>query len=164
MSQPLDDMYREIILDHYKAPRGKKPIDKVDISSNGHNPSCGDDIVLKVDVDHDTVKDIHVDCKGCAISVASGSMLAEYIKGKSIDEVKKIAEAVRLMLKGENIDLPDDIGDIDSLQGVKKFPVRIKCALLAWMTLIEGLKSYEAGHSTEPFEVSTEDDDNEKKE
>lgn len=159
MSEPLDDMYREIILDHYKAPRGKKPIDKVDISSNGHNPSCGDDIILKVDVADNTVKDIHVDCKGCAISVASGSMLAEYIKGKPIEEVKKIAEAVRLMLKGEDIDMPEDIGDIDSLQGVKKFPVRIKCALLAWMTLIEGLKSYEAGHSAESFEVSTEEDD-----
>lgn len=164
MSQPLDDMYREIILDHYKAPRGKKPIDKADITSNGHNPSCGDDIVLKVDVDDNTVKDIHVDCKGCAISVASGSMLAEYIKGKSLDEVKQIAEAVRQMLKGEDTELPTDIGDIDSLQGVKQFPVRIKCALLAWMTLIEGLKSYEAGHSTEAFEVSTEDDDNDKKE
>lgn len=160
MSGNLDDMYREIILDHYRSPRGKKPIEKVDISSDGHNPSCGDDIVLRVDVENDTVKDIHVDCKGCAISVASGSMLAEFIKGKPIAEAMKIAEQVRKMLKGEDNEITEDIGDIDSLKGVKKFPVRIKCALLAWITLIEGVKNYESGKRGETFEVSTEDDDN----
>jgi nitrogen fixation NifU-like protein len=101
-------------------------------------------------MDNGTVKDINVNCKGCAISVASGSMLAEYIKGKPLDEVKKIADVVKKMLKGEEFDLSEDLdneelGDIDSLKGVRKFPVRIKCALLAWMTLIEGLKNYEDG-------------------
>ena len=86
MNENLDDMYREIILDHYRAPRGKKPIDDANVASDGHNPSCGDDIILRVAIDDDTVKDIHVDCKGCAISVASGSMLAEHIKGKPIAE------------------------------------------------------------------------------
>lgn len=159
MSDPLDEIYREIILDHYRAPRGKKPLDKVDVSSIGHNPSCGDDIDLHLTMDDGTVKDINVNCKGCAISVASGSMLAEYIKGKPLDEVKKIAEVVKKMIKGdEEFKLPEDIGDIDSLQGVQKFPVRIKCALLAWMTLVEGLKNYENGKD-DTGEISTENNE-----
>jgi len=158
MNENLDDMYREIILDHYRSPRGRKPVDKVDIKSDGHNPACGDEIQMTVEVDHDRVKDIHVDCKGCAISTASGSMLAEFIKGRSIDEVKKFAQVVRQMLKGEIDEIPEELGDIDSLKGVKQFPVRIKCALLAWMTLLEGVKNYESGHGDVTAQISTEDD------
>ncbi|MEW6411534.1 MAG: Fe-S cluster assembly sulfur transfer protein SufU [Candidatus Zixiibacteriota bacterium] len=157
MSDRLDDMYREIILDHFRAPRGKKPVDRVDVSSDGQNPSCGDEIELQVTMDDGTVKDIHVDCKGCAISVASGSMLAEYLKGKSLDEAIKIAEVVKEMLKGENTEIPKEYEDLDALKGVRKFPVRIKCALLAWVTLIEGLKNYEQGKTGEKTVVSTED-------
>ena len=157
MSDRLDDMYREIILDHFRAPRGKKPVDRVDVSSDGQNPSCGDEIELQVTMDDGTVKDIHVDCKGCAISVASGSMLAEYLKGKSLDEAIKIAEVVKEMLKGENTEIPKEYEDLDALKGVRKFPVRIKCALLAWVTLIEGLKNYEQGRTGEKTVVSTED-------
>lgn len=156
MNEKLDDMYREIILDHYRAPRGKKPLEKKDVTSNGHNPSCGDDVVLELEMDKGVVKDIHVECKGCAISVASSSMLAEYIKGKPLEDVKDLSEKVKDMLKGQDASLPEDIGDIDSLKGVQKFPVRIKCALLAWMTLIEGLKSYEKGLD-KGTDVSTED-------
>jgi nitrogen fixation NifU-like protein len=158
MSDALDDMYRDIILDHYRSPRGKKPLEKADITSEGTNPSCGDEITLQVALDNGTVKDVHVDCRGCAISVASGSMLAETIKGKSIEEAKKIAEVVKKMLKGEQTELPDDLGDLDALQGVRNFPVRIKCALLAWVTLMEGLKNHENGRR-ERTSVSTEDED-----
>ena len=112
---------------------------------------------LKVDQEN-IVQDVHVDCKGCAISVASGSMLAEYIKGKPLNDVKRISEAIKKMLKGEDTDLPEDLGDIDSLKGVRNFPVRIKCALLAWMTLIEGVKNFETGTNQDSFTVSTEDD------
>jgi nitrogen fixation NifU-like protein len=157
MSSSLDDMYREIILDHFKSPRGKKPIEQVDISSDGQNPSCGDEISLQVAMDHGVLSDIHVDCHGCAISVASASMLAETVKGRSFEEVKELAESVKKMLKGETTELPKDIGDLDALQGVKQFPVRIKCALLAWVTLVEGLKNYESGHAESPGIVSTED-------
>lgn len=157
MSHSLDDMYREIILDHYRSPRGKKPLEHADITSNGHNPSCGDEISMEVEMDHGVLKNVHVNCHGCAISVASGSMLAEVVKGRSFEEVKKIAEAVRKMLKGEEVELPTDIGDIDALQGVRQFPVRVKCALLAWVTLVEGLKQYEAGHGDRAAEASTED-------
>ena len=159
MSSSLDDMYREIILDHYRAPRGKKPVDKKDITSGGHNPSCGDEIEMDIEMAGDVLKDIYVNCKGCAISVASGSILAETCKGKSFQEVQKIAETVRKILKGEDEELPEDFEDIDALKGVRKFPVRIKCALLAWLTLIEGLKNREAGAGEKRTMVSTEESD-----
>ncbi len=159
MSSNLDDMYREIILDHFRAPRGKKQVERIDISSDGQNPSCGDELSLQVEIDHDVLKDVHVNCHGCAISVASASMLAETIKGKSLQEVKALAETVKKMLKGEPTEIPDDLGDIEALQGVRQFPVRIKCALLAWVTLVEGLKSYENGHPDKSPSVSTESPD-----
>ena len=159
MSEPLDDMYRDIILDHYRSPRGRKPLEKANVTSDGSNPSCGDEISLQVDLDNGTVKDIHVDCRGCAISVASASMLAEVIKGKPLTEVKKIAQIVKKMLKGEQTDIPDDLGDLDALRGVRNFPVRIKCALLAWVTLMEGLKNHEHGRGDVRTIVSTEDDE-----
>lgn len=159
MTPSLDDMYREIILDHYRAPRGKKPLSHADITTRGQNPSCGDDISLDVEMDHGMVKDVHVNCHGCAISVASGSMLAETVKGRSFEDVKRISEIVRKMLKGEEVEVPEDLGDIDALKGVRQFPVRIKCALLAWVTLIEGMKSYEDGkHEVSNITITTEDD------
>ncbi|MBD3168001.1 MAG: SUF system NifU family Fe-S cluster assembly protein [candidate division Zixibacteria bacterium] len=141
MSDMLDELYRDVIMDHYRNPRGKKKLDKSDIHSEGKNPSCGDELEMDLQIKDGIIEDVHVGCVGCAISVSSGSMLAEVIKGKSIDEVKKIAEVVKKMLKGEPI--PDDIeiemGDLDALEGVKKFPVRIKCALLSWTTLIDSI-------------------------
>ena len=156
MSEQLDDMYREIIMDHFRAPRGKNPLPQFDIRSTGANPSCGDNLQMEVSVGDGKVKDIHVGCQGCAISVASGSMLAEIIKGRSVEDAKRIAELVRRMLKGEEVDIPDDLEDLDALSGVRKFPVRIKCALLAWVTLIEGLENYESGEDNSGETVSTE--------
>ncbi|MBU8932985.1 MAG: SUF system NifU family Fe-S cluster assembly protein [candidate division Zixibacteria bacterium] len=147
MSAALDDMYRDIIMDHYRAPRGRHELPMADFSSNGHNPSCGDELKLQVKLEDGIVKDIYLDCKGCAISVASGSMLAEAVKGKSVADAKRIAEVVKKMLKGEDFELPDDLEDLDALQGVRKFPVRIKCALLAWVTFMEGLDVYESGET-----------------
>ena len=155
MSDQLDDMYREVIMDHFRSPRGKNPLKVIDIETGGHNPSCGDELELQIELDHDRIKDVHVGCKGCAISVASGSMLAEVVKGRPIEEVKRIAELVKRMLKGEEVELPDDLQDIDALKGVRQFPVRIKCALLSWATLMEGIKSYEKGSGSGT--VSTED-------
>ena len=105
MSDQLDDMYRDVILDHYRSPRGKNPLPRVDIHSDGSNPACGDELDMDVQMDGDVVRDVHVSCKGCAISVASGSMLAEIVKGRPLSEVKRIAELVRKMLKGEEVDV-----------------------------------------------------------
>jgi nitrogen fixation NifU-like protein len=145
MDENLNQLYRDIIMEHYKYPRGKKRLEKADFTGEGKNPVCGDEIELRVKLDGDIIEDISVECLGCAISVASGSMLADTIRGKSIDEVKRIARAVKAILKGEEPEEEIDLGDLESLEGVKKFPVRIKCALLSWSTLIEGLKGVESG-------------------
>lgn len=143
MNSNLDDLYRDIVMDHYRSPRGKKEIQNADIVNEGKNPACGDEIEVSMKVDGGRVDDISVQCMGCAISVASGSMLAETIKGKSIDEVRKIARAVKAILKGEEPDDEFELGDLEALEGVNKFPVRIKCALLSWSTLIDGLEAWE---------------------
>jgi nitrogen fixation protein NifU and related proteins len=155
---PLDEMYREIILDHYRSPRGRKPLDDATVTAEGHNPSCGDDIKLEIEMKDNILKDVHVDCRGCAISVASGSMLAEAVKGKTFAEVSEMAKTIRKMLKGELTETPDKIGDLGALEGVRQFPVRIKCALLAWVTLIEGLDKYADGHPDGRIVVTSEHD------
>lgn len=139
----IDDLYRDIVMDHYKSPRGKAEIKGADIVNEGKNPVCGDEIEVSVRVDGGRIDDISVQCMGCAISVASGSMLAETIKGKSIDEVRKIAGVVKAILKGEKPHDEIELGDLEALEGVNKFPVRIKCALLSWSTLMEGLEAWE---------------------
>ncbi len=159
MSEPLDDMYREIILDHFRAPRGKKPLEHSDFASDGMNPSCGDEISMQVEMDNGVLKDVHVNCRGCAISVASGSMLAESVKGRSFEEVEKLAQAVRKMLKGDSAEIPKEFADLDALKGVRQFPVRVKCALLAWVTLVEGLRKYRDGHPNEKTMINTEDEE-----
>jgi nitrogen fixation NifU-like protein len=153
MNNALDTMYREVILDHYKNPRGKKKLDHADVKNEGKNPACGDEIEVEVEFDGDTVKNLSVSCAGCAISVASGSMLYEVIKGKSLDEVRKIARVVKAMLKGEEYDADGiDLGDLDVLEGVRQFPVRIKCALLSWVTLVDAI---ERVAMNKPTQIST---------
>ena len=148
MSDHLSDMYRDIIMEHYRFPRGHKHITQPDISNEGHNPVCGDDIEIKVKMDGEKVGDVSVNCVGCAISVASGSMLAEIVEGKTIDEIKKIAGVVKALLKGEKVEEDMDLGDLEALKGVKNFPVRIKCALLSWTTLVDAIQANEQGHKT----------------
>jgi nitrogen fixation protein NifU and related proteins len=148
----LEDLYREIILDHYRAPRNRgelavPPAHRVE----GFNPLCGDEVVLYLDVDDGVVSDVRTAGQGCSISQASTSMMSAAIKGKPVDEARRLIRAFKgLMsiheshLQGSEADDgadPDDVrlGDLEALQGVVKFPVRIKCATLAWNTLQQGL-------------------------
>jgi nitrogen fixation NifU-like protein len=150
MSEPLDDLYREIIMDHYHSPRGAKKLDDPDVTNEGKNPSCGDEIEVALKVEDHTIDDVSVACKGCAISVASGSMLAETIKGKSLDEVKRIAATVKEMLKGHDVKLDDEMSDLEVLKNINKFPVRVKCALLSWTTLIDCVEALENETTSKP--------------
>jgi len=143
MSDELKDMYRDIIMEHYRYPRGHKDIIDPDLINEGQNPSCGDEIEVKVKMDGDKVCDVSIDCVGCAISVASGSMLAEVVEGKTFEEVKKIAAVVKAILKGEEVPEDIDLGDLEALKGVRKFPVRVKCALLSWTTLVDAIEAKE---------------------
>jgi nitrogen fixation NifU-like protein len=150
----LEDLYREIILDHYRSPRnrGELPTPPAH-KSEGFNPLCGDEVVLYLQVEDGTVVDVKIEGQGCSISQASTSMMSAAIKGKSVDEARKLISAFKALmsiheskLEGESdgADLQAELdgvtlGDLEALQGVVKFPVRIKCATLAWNTLQQGL-------------------------
>jgi nitrogen fixation NifU-like protein len=149
----LDALYRDTVLDHFRSPRGRKTLDRVDLTRLGHNPVCGDHLSLSLKFDGDRIADLAVETKGCAISVASGSMLAEMIGGMTKDEALKLAETFRAVMHGQPAPKDFDLGDLDSLEGVKNFPVRVKCALLAWMTLLDAL----SGKTDEQGVTVTED-------
>ena len=156
----LEDLYREIILDHYRAPRnrGELPVPPAH-KAEGFNPLCGDEVVLYLDVDGDTVTDLKIAGQGCSISQASTSMMSAAVKGKSVAEARRLIRAFKALMsihesklegEGDGEDLRADLegvrlGDLEALQGVVKFPVRIKCATLAWNTLQQGLDEIEVG-------------------
>ena len=138
----LEDLYREIILDHYKSPRNRGVLEPPAIRTEGHNPLCGDEIEVYISVENDVVSDIKISGQGCSISQSSASMMSAAIKGKPITEVRALIYRFKHMMSIEDVEEPDTstpLGDLEALQGVVKFPVRIKCAVLAWNTLAEGL-------------------------
>jgi nitrogen fixation NifU-like protein len=141
---PLDDLYREVLLDHYRSPRGRRALSRPGVSVEGFNPTCGDQIHLAVALDGETVDEAQVVCRGCSISVASGSILAEMVPGKTRAEITRLLDAFRGMLQGNPPDPDLDLGDLEALEGVRRFPVRVKCALLAWTTLQEALARADA--------------------
>ena len=151
----LEDLYREIILDHYRSPRnrGELPTPPAHMSE-GFNPLCGDEIKVYLVVEDGVVADIRIAGQGCSISQSSASLMSSAVKGKTVDEARAVIGAFKSMLSvptdvdaASDEDAPghgDDaapvkLGDLEALQGVVKFPVRIKCATLAWNTLASGL-------------------------
>ena len=158
----LEDLYREIILDHYRAPRNRgelavPPAHRVE----GFNPLCGDEVVVFLDIADGVVTDVKISGQGCSISQASTSMMSAAVKGKSVAEARTITRAFKALMSiheskiggdGEEVDTVADelegirLGDLEALQGVVKFPVRIKCATLAWNTLTQGLDEIESEH------------------
>ncbi len=133
----LDQLYREVILDHHRHPRGRHDIGRVDVEASGLNPSCGDEVTLQLQVENDRITDVAVIGRGCAVSTASGSILAELVKGHTVEEARQIAEIFKRMMHGEDPPAEADLGDLEALTGVRQFPVRIKCALLPWVTLLD---------------------------
>ena len=147
----LEDLYREIILDHYRAPRnrGELPVPPAH-KAEGFNPLCGDEVVLYLDVDGDTVTDLKIAGQGCSISQASTSMMSAAVKGLPIADARKLIRAFKALMSIHESKLEGEadgvrLGDLEALQGVVKFPVRIKCATLAWNTLQQGLDEIENG-------------------
>ncbi len=135
----LEELYKEVILDHYRAPRNKGRLDPHDVALERNNPLCGDEIELFLRFDGDTVEGVAFEGKGCSISQASTSMMTEKVKGLSAKDAGELAESIKRMMAGEEDGDADALGDLISLKGVVKYPVRIKCALLGWNTLLEGL-------------------------
>ncbi|APH03785.1 Fe-S cluster assembly sulfur transfer protein SufU [Bacillus weihaiensis] len=136
----LDTLYRQVIMDHYKNPRNKGVLeDSLTIDMN--NPTCGDRIRLTLDIEDDIVKDAKFDGEGCSISMSSASMMTQAIKGKSLDKALQMSQIFSKMMVGEEYDEDIDLGDIESLQGVAKFPARIKCATLPWKAMEKGVNN-----------------------
>ena len=143
----LEDLYREIILDHYKNPRNRGTLEVPPAHrSDGINPLCGDEIAVYLVVEDDTVTDVKIGGQGCSISQSSASMMSSAVKGKSVDEARKVIKGFKSMMgihePGHDPDAPEPdlkLGDLEALKGVVKFPVRIKCATLAWNTFAQGL-------------------------
>jgi nitrogen fixation protein NifU and related proteins len=136
----LEDLYKEVILDHYRTPRNKGRLDPHDVALERNNPLCGDEIELFLKFEGDDVQGIAFEGKGCSISQASASMMTEKVKGLSAEDAQTLAESIKRMMAGEEDGDPKVLEDLVSLKGVVKYPVRIKCALLGWNTLVEALE------------------------
>ena len=137
----LDTLYRQVIMDHYKHPKNKGVLEGEAVSVEMNNPTCGDRIMLQLQVEDDLVKDVKFDGEGCSISLASASMMTQAIKGKKLSEALEMSTLFSKMMIGEEIDVGElDLGDIEALQGVSKFPARIKCATLAWQAMEKGVQ------------------------
>ena len=157
----LEDLYREIILDHYRSPRNRgelavPPAHRVE----GFNPLCGDEVVVYLEVKDGVVSDLAISGQGCSISQSSASMMSQSVKGRPVEEARRLIRSFKAMMSiheqtlgGDDGDggaeeepvSPEDLGELAALQGVVKFPVRIKCATLSWNTLAQGLDEIDAG-------------------
>jgi len=136
----LDQLYRSVIMDHYKKPRNKGQIDGSNVTIDMNNPTCGDRIRLTLQVDDNVVTDAKFEGEGCSISMSSASMMTQLIKGKSTEEALSFAQIFSNMMLGEELEDDIDLGDIEALSGVAQFPARIKCATLAWKALEKGIE------------------------
>jgi nitrogen fixation protein NifU and related proteins len=147
----LDDLYQDIILNHNKRPRNYRKMPGATHHAEGHNPLCGDEVTVYLQIDGDTISDVSFDGQGCAISKASASLMTTRLKGKALAEVRVLAKEVRAMLAGQDAAAEPDLetlGDLAALAGVRKYAVRVKCATLAWHTLEAALEG-KASVSTE---------------
>lgn len=143
MSSNLDALYRRVIMDHYKKPRNRGVLEDGSHTINMNNPTCGDRIQLSLKVENGIVVDAKQEGEGCSISMSSASMMTQAIKGKRVEDALMLSKVFSDMMQGKEIDEDLDLGDIEALQGVSKFPARIKCATLAWKAMEKGLKEEE---------------------
>ena len=153
----LEELYRDLILEHYRYPQGAGTVDRPDRGAEGQNPLCGDECSVALALEGDRVREVQFRGRGCSISVASGSMMAGEIRGRSLAEVRALEAAVKAMLQGKGRSPSLDMGDIEALEGVSRFPVRVKCALLPWTTLLEALARPAPGAGAAAAAVTTEE-------
>jgi nitrogen fixation NifU-like protein len=151
MEPGLRELYQQVILDHNKSPRNFKKLETANKTAEGYNPLCGDKVNIYLEVENDVIRDISFIGSGCAISKASASIMSTIIKGKTIDEAERLFGKFHDLITGklndsENI---EDLGKLAVLAGVKEFPVRVKCASLAWHTMISALKNENKTVTTE---------------
>jgi nitrogen fixation protein NifU and related proteins len=149
--QGLDGLYRDVIFEHYRRPHHKGVIPDAQIVTKGNNPVCGDRVTVYGKVGADgKLESVCFDGKGCAICMASCSLMTEAVKHKSLDEASRLGDHFKAMMRNEApFEVPPDVPDLEALEGVRKFSVRVKCATLPWTTLKNGIVAYQAGHRGE---------------
>lgn len=142
--ESLDELYKEVILDHYQNPRNREKLTDAKIATRGYNPLCGDELELFIDTNGDRVEKVAFWGRGCSISQASASMMTESLIGRSLDEAEQVFSAFKqMMVANGDASALVEMGapeDLESLQGVKRYPVRVKCALLPWSTFAEAIE------------------------
>ena len=147
---PLNGLYGESIMDHYRSPRHRPALASADIESEEFNPFCGDRVILQIKLDDaGRIAQVSSRCEGCSIIQATASMMAEALLGKSLEQAAALDHAFRSMMRGESLDQESapEMGDLEAMQVVREYPVRIKCALLPWLALEEGMESHHSGQS-----------------
>ncbi|MFB9279112.1 SUF system NifU family Fe-S cluster assembly protein [Cohnella sp. CIP 111063] len=144
MSQ-LDDLYRRVIMDHYKTPRNRGELEDGSVTVNLNNPTCGDRISLQLQLEDGVVRNVKFTGEGCSISMSSASMMTEAVMGKTSEEALALADKFSALMKGEDVQF-EDYEDVEALSGVNKFPARIKCATLAWNALRKGVEHGSGKH------------------
>jgi nitrogen fixation NifU-like protein len=137
----LNDLYRDVILDHNRHPRNFGPLEPADASVEGFNPLCGDRLTLRLRMNDDTISDIRFEGQGCAISTASASLMTEAVKGKSRAAAMKLFERIHRLLTDDAAEVSDELGKLAALSGVREYPARVKCASLCWHTLSSALQA-----------------------
>ncbi len=150
----LEDLYKEIVIDHYRSPRNRGELETPPAKhAEGFNPLCGDEVQVYVQIHDGVISDVAISGQGCSISQASASMMSAGIKGKTLAQVEELTAAFKSMMSIHECEFEDDdsgvlpeppdvdLGDLEALKGVVKFPVRIKCATLGWNTLAEALNN-----------------------
>jgi nitrogen fixation protein NifU and related proteins len=150
MSGGIDDLYRQVILDHYQHPRNVGRLDAPDVAARGTNPLCGDEVEVALAIHDGRIAAVAFQGRGCSISQASASLMTERIKGQTVAEVAATIGRFRTMMSDPDVPelAADALGDLAALQGVRGYRVRVKCALLAWNALQDGLEQYVAGADT----------------
>ncbi len=134
----FDDLYRDLILDHYRRPRNRGRLAGATVHAEGANPVCGDEVLLELRLEDGRIAQAAFDGQGCSISQASASMLTEHVAGRTVDEARALAHAFEEMLVGGAPPGPE-LGDLEAFQGVARFPIRVKCAMLGWKVLEDAL-------------------------
>ena len=146
----LDDLYRDAILDHSRSPRNRDAVEDADITADAINPFCGDEIHLQLVLNgRGRVEQVGLQGEGCSINQATGSMITEAVKGKTLDEIEAVSSLFKNMMRGHSPTEKEveELGELETLSSVRQFPVRIKCALLAWSALEDGIEEYRRNHS-----------------
>ena len=137
LAMDISGLYQEVILDHAKSPRNFGVLEQYTCTAEGNNPMCGDRLTVYVDIKDDVVSDVSFQARGCAISVASASIMSTIIKGKTIEEVNVLFDKFNALCTGQEVEDDDDTERLRVLSGVSKFPTRVKCATMSWHAVRE---------------------------